>query len=138
RRQAEVGVDLIKLYVSLTPELLAAGIDEAHVHGLPAVAHLMATSWTRAAQNDIDGILHILPGSPELLPPGSIGELIESMERGTQFMIRWFELVDYESPAMQEAIRAVARNDLVLDPTLVFFDAMVRGDDPAVTESPTL
>lgn len=138
RRQAAAGVDMIKLYTSLTPDLVAAGIDEAHAHGLPAIAHLMATTWTHAAEMGIDGILHILPGSPELLPEDSVGELVESMRRGTQFMVRWFELVDYEAPAMREAIHSVARHDVVLDPTLAFFDALVRADDPAVTEAPDL
>lgn len=138
RRQADVGVDLIKLYVTLTPELLEAGIDEAHAQGLPAVAHLLATTWTQAAEAGIDGIVHIIPGSPALLPPDSVGALVESMRRGTQFMVRWFELADYESPAMREAIAAVAREDVILDPTLVFFDAMVRGDDPGVTDAPEL
>jgi imidazolonepropionase-like amidohydrolase len=134
RRQAEVGVDIVKLYTTLTPELLRAGIDEAHAHELQAVAHLMATTWTDAAEMGIDGIVHIIPGSPELLPEDSVPELVASMRRGTQFMFRWFELVDYESPAMEEAIAAVARNGVVLDPTLAFFDAMARADDPALTE----
>ena len=37
-RQAEAGVDWIKLYTSLSPDMVAAGIDEAHVRG---VNHLM-------------------------------------------------------------------------------------------------
>lgn len=138
RRQAAVGVDLIKLYTSLTPEMITAGIEEAHAHGLRAVGHLLATTWTEAAEAGIDGIVHIIPGSPRLLPPAARGELIESMRRGTQFMVRWFELADFDSAAMQQAIEALAREGVVLDPTLVFFDAMVRGDDPALTRSPAL
>jgi len=138
RRQVGVGVDMIKLYTSLTPELLQAGIGEAHAHELPAVGHVMATSWTQAAEMDIDGIVHVIPGSPGLLPADSAGALIESMRRGTQFVVRWFELVDDDAPVMEEAIRALARNDVILDPTLVFFDALVRGDEPAVTEAPEL
>jgi hypothetical protein len=138
RRQAKVGVDLIKLYVTLTPELIAAGIEEAHAHGLPAVGHLMATTWTEAAEAGIDGIVHIIPGSPHLLPADAAPVLLESMARGTQFMVKWFELADFDAPAMQEAIQALAHNAVILDPTLVFFDTMVRGDDAAVIGSPDL
>lgn len=138
RRQAAAGVDFIKLYVSLRPDLVAAGIDEAHAHGLPAVGHLMATTWTQAAEAGIDGIVHIIPGSPQLLPAAAVPELIESMSRGTQFMVRWFELADFDAPAMQEAIHALARHEIVLDPTLVFFDAMVRGDHAELTEAAEL
>ena len=53
-------------------------------------------------------------------------------------MVRWFELADLDAPVMREAAQALARNDVIVDPTLVFFDAMVRGDDPAVTGAPAL
>ncbi len=138
RRQAAVGVDMIKLYVTLTPELLAAGIQEAHAHGLQAVGHLMATTWTEAARLEIDGILHIIPGAFGLLPPDSVPELVASIHRGTQFMVRWFELVDLDAPVVVEMVEALARNGVVVDPTLVFFDVMVRGDDPAVIDAPEL
>lgn len=138
RRQAAKGVDMVKLYVTLTPELLQAGIDEAHRLNLMVVGHLLATTWTDAARMGIDGILHIIPGSPELLPSGSTEELIKSMHQGTQFMIRWFELVDLESPVIQEAIQALALAEVIVDPTLVFFDVMARGDDSSVTNHPDL
>ena len=50
RRQAAAGVDWIKLYTQLDRDELRAGIEEAHAHGLPAVAHLQRVSWTEAVE----------------------------------------------------------------------------------------
>ena len=55
RRQAMAGVDYVKLYFSLRPELVRAGIDEAHAQGIKAIGHLGVTSWTEAAEAGIDG-----------------------------------------------------------------------------------
>lgn len=61
-------MDYVKLYASLGPELIRAGVDEAHRRGVRAIAHLFVTSWTDAANAGIDGIVHITPGTPRLLP----------------------------------------------------------------------
>ncbi len=137
RRQAEAGVDLIKLYVTLTPELMAVGVDEAHRQGLPAVAHTMMTSWTEAARMGLDGIVHILPGSASLLPEDERAAFGREMA-GTQFMFTWFERVDLDSAEIREMLAALLENDVTVDPTLVMWETMMRGDDPTVIESPRL
>ncbi len=67
-RQADAGVDFIKLYAGLTPPLVKAGIDAAHARGLQAVGHLWLTDWKTAADLGIDGIVHALPLSDRQLP----------------------------------------------------------------------
>lgn len=138
REHAEAGVDMVKLYTSLGPDLLEAGIDEAHRQGVEAVAHLMFTTWTEAAEFGLDHVLHILPGSPELLPEERRSAFMSEMQRGTQFMYAWFELVDYDSPEIREMIGALADRGVSVDPTLVLFEGMVRGDDPFYTASQDL
>jgi imidazolonepropionase-like amidohydrolase len=137
RRQAAAGVDLIKLYAWLTPDLVGAGVEEAHTLGLPAVAHLMFTTWTDAARMGLDGIVHILGWSPKLLPAAARPAYQASMV-GTQFMYRWLELVDLDAPEMADAITAVGQRHMSFDPTLVVFERAVRGDDPSVTGAPAL
>ena len=51
RRQAAAGVDYIKLYVGLKPDLVKAAIDEAHSQGIKVIGHLYLTSWTDAAKS---------------------------------------------------------------------------------------
>ena len=138
RTDAEAGVDMAKLYVMLDPEMLKAAIDEAHAQGIETIAHLMTTSWTQAAELGIDNIVHIVPGSADLLPVDARAGYRESRMRGTQFMYEWFARVDLDGAEIAEMIEALVRNDVSIDPTLVMFEGMIRGDDPYYTDSEAL
>src|ERR671910_1015573 len=70
RNQAEAGVDFVKLYVGLPPNLVKAAIDEAHSRGIRVIGHLYLTSWTDAANLGIDALAHGVPVNPFLLPSG--------------------------------------------------------------------
>ncbi len=59
RMQCERGVDYIKLYVTLTPELFQAAVDEAHVQGKWVLAHLGQLSAQQAAEAGVDEIEHL-------------------------------------------------------------------------------
>jgi imidazolonepropionase-like amidohydrolase len=138
RRQVALGVDMVKLYAYLPPELIAAGVEEAHRQGVPAIAHVMFTTWTEAARLGLDGIVHIPGWAPRLLPAAQRAKYAAMMAGGSQFMFGWFELVDLEGAEMQQAINALASRRMHLDPTLVVFERAVRGDDTTVTRSPHL
>ncbi len=138
RRQVALGVDMVKLYAYLTPELIAAGVDEAHRLGVPAIAHVMLTTWTEAARLGLDGIVHVPGWSARLLPAGARAKYTTMMAGGSQFMYGWFELVELDGVEMQEAITALATRRMHLDPTLVVFERAVRGDDSTITRSPHL
>lgn len=128
RRQAAAGVDFIKLYSTLDSALTAAGIDEAHRLGLPAVAHLWLTSWTDAANAGIDGITHIIVSNASLLPEARRAEYLQSI-RGGQFMYDWFKHADFDGPEVRGMIDAVVRRRLTIDPTLVAFEWTVWQED---------
>ncbi len=129
RRQAEVGVDIIKLYASLKPELIAAGVEEAHEQGLQAVAHLQATTWTEGARLGLDSILHVLPGSPELLAPEDAEVVRREMKLGTRFFYRWFERVDFDSEPIRELVAALVEHETFVDPTSVLYESVFLGGD---------
>lgn len=137
RRQVAKGVDMVKLYAYLPPELVAAGVDEAHRLGVKAIAHVMMTTWTEAARLGLDGIVHVPGWSAALLPPSSRAAYTKMLAT-SQFMFNWFELVDLDGPEMGEAISAIASRRMHLDPTLVVFERAVRGDDTTITRSPLL
>ena len=130
RRQAAAGVDMIKLYAGLDPELLASGIDEARAQGLPAVGHLMTSTWTEGARLGLHSVLHIVPGSPALLPDTERAAY-EDERVGTISLATWFERADLDGPEMRAAIEALARHETWVDPTLAVFEATFFGDDPA-------
>lgn len=132
-RQAAAGVDYVKLYASLPAPLIRAGIDEAHKHGVRAIAHLFGTSWTDAANAGIDGIVHITPGSPTLLTAEARPRFMQRF-RGTQFMLEWFSFVDLQSREIKEMTAAMVAHQVFVDPTLVTFEAIAWGDSARILD----
>jgi imidazolonepropionase-like amidohydrolase len=137
RRQADAGVDFVKLYAGLTPDLVKAGIDAAHARGLKAVGHLWLTDWTTAATMGIDGIVHALPLSDLQLPAASRATFKKAIT-GTQVMYQWFEQVDLDGSEIREMARAMASHGVTFDPTLVAVESIFFGDDPALTAASAL
>src|SRR5262249_16776210 len=68
-RQADVGVDYIKVYANSTPPQTAAAIDEAHRRGLKVIGHLQETDWPTAIAEGIDAVTHGVSWSASALPP---------------------------------------------------------------------
>ena len=134
RVQAEAGVDYVKLYFFLPPQLARAAIDEAHLHGVQVIGHLARTSWTEAVHAGIDALTHIIPQNAALLPQGRREAFNEV--RGSQAVYRWFEDVDLESPEIDELIDAMIESDVELDPTLVAWEGWFWADDPENSEHP--
>jgi imidazolonepropionase-like amidohydrolase len=132
RNQAAAGVDYIKLYVGLPPNLLKAAIDEAHTQGIKVIGHLYMTSWTDAANLGIDALTHGVPVSPFLLSAKGEGggEREEFIENGLgpfdHFF--WLDLIDLNSTEVREMINALVENDVPVDPTLAIYEAMLQDD----------
>lgn len=135
-RQKEDGVDMVKLYTSLTPEMLKAGIDEAHANGIMVTAHLHTTSWTQAAELGIDNIVHIIPGNDECIDSSRKEEYRQAV--GTKAFYKWFELVDLESEEVKHMIRVLRKNKVAIDPTLMPFHAAFYGNTGEYQSNPAL
>src|ERR687891_206806 len=107
RNQAAAGVDYIKLYVGMKPELVKAAIVEAHSHRIKVIGHLYLTSWTDAANLGIDFLTHGVPVSPFLLP--------EDKQR------------DFNSTEIKDMIESLVQNQIPVDPTLSIYEAIFKG-----------
>jgi imidazolonepropionase-like amidohydrolase len=137
RNQIEAGVDYIKLYVGLTPELVKAAIHEAHSNEKKVIEHLYLTSWTDAANlgignnktavNHIDFLTHGIPVSPYLLSEANRQKFLEA-GGGPFNHFLWLDLVDLNGPEINEMVRAVANNSIPVDPTLDIYEAMIKGE----------
>lgn len=138
QRQKAAGVDWVKLYTSLSPELLEAGVAEAKRQGLRSVSHLHTTSWTEAARLGLDNIVHIIPGSSKLLPESNRAAYSKYEKLGAIAFYKWFELVDLDSPEITEMISALKKNKVSIDPTLVPFHAAFFGDQNIYQSNPNL
>jgi imidazolonepropionase-like amidohydrolase len=128
RHQAAAGVDYVKLYVGLPPNLVKAAIDEAHSQGLGVIGHLYMTSWTDAANLGIDALTHGVPVNPFLLPSGDRREQFLENGGGPFDHFLWLDLVDLNSTEIEEMVNALVENDIPVDPTLSIYEAMLKGD----------
>ena len=127
--QAKAGVDFVKLYVGLTPDLVEEAINKAHSHGIKVIGHLYLTSWTDASNMGIDYLTHGVPVNPHLLSD-SDREIFERNGGGGPFdHFHWLSLVDIDSGEIDEMINALVENGVYVDPTLSVYEAMVR-DNP--------
>lgn len=129
--QAQGRARYIKLYESLSEADLIEGIAEARRHGLPVIAHLSDVSWTRAAELGVDALVHMMPVSPDLLPPDRREAYVASRRQGAFAFFEWYEAVDLDAPEIETMIRTLAREQVHVDATLVAFEAAFRGDDAA-------
>ena len=108
REHAAAGVDAIKLYDGLTPELLTAAVDEGHKHGLFVTAHLVKTAAEEAAPAGVNGIEHL-----------------------SRCDVAWRDATEEEDDAL---IDLLLEHNVALDPTLVVWDRLGRILDHAFVE----
>jgi imidazolonepropionase-like amidohydrolase len=125
RNQAANGVDYIKLYVGLTPELVKAAIDEAHFNGIKVIGHLYLTSWTDAANLGIDSLTHGVPVSPFLLSEANQQKFLEAGDHPFNHLL-WLDLVHLNGPEISEMIKALVSNNIPVDPTLNIYEAIIN------------
>ena len=136
RRQVAAGVDFIKLYISLPPELVCAGIEEAQANNIKALGHLSVTSWTEAGKCKIDGLVHAIPSSASLLPAAQRAEYAKFTD--TRALYQWPARVDLNGVEIDEMITVLVEQRIPVDPTLVVFEAVFWGDDSSYSDHPEL
>jgi imidazolonepropionase-like amidohydrolase len=132
RTQAAVGVDYVKLYVGLTPELVQAAINEAHSNGIKVIGHLYLTSWTDAANLGIDALTHGVPVSPFLLSEANQQRFLEAGDHPFNHFL-WLDLVDLNGDEIREMINALVNNNIPVDPTLDIYSHDKRGTSEPIS-----
>lgn len=134
RWQAAAGVDFIKVYASMRPELVKIAIDEAHAHKLPVIGHLGRTTWTQAAELGIDAVTHAAPWSPDYLSEADR----EGYNQTLFGRAYWIEHLDLASPAVTGMADALAKHEISVDPTLIAMHTKFFGNDPRWLQHPQL
>jgi len=130
RDQASAGVDYIKLYSRLPPDVVRAGVEEAHAQDLPVIGHLQATTWTDGLDAGIDHLTHAAPWTEEMLSPSGIRQYRAASASASSMRTRidWLEVLDPDGPEVGAVIAALIEHDIFLDPTLVAFDTKFSYD----------
>lgn len=131
RALKEQGVDLLKAYFLLDPEVLAAVVAEARVQGLPVTGHIgVRTSWRQAIEAGISGFNHIrvwrdfLP--PEIQADGRDMSLDGGRNPVGRMQADWRK-IDPASPEVMSLLELMAETETALDPTL-FIQEIDDGD----------
>jgi imidazolonepropionase-like amidohydrolase len=131
RKQARAGVDCVKAYSGIGPELLRAIVHEAHANHLAVLGHLSATTWKEAIDLGIDGIEHAAPWTNDLLG--------RNLEGGGLFgRVEWLERIDASSPQVQALIADLARRRVPVDLTLIAMNTKLFGDSNRWQHNPDL
>lgn len=118
----EQGVDLLKLYFLLDPDVARAILAEAERQGLPVTGHIgVRTSLREAVEAGIEGFSHIrvwrdfLP--LEMQPQGE-NETLDSGRNPIARMQADWSLIDPEGAGVGDLLRLMASRGVALDPTL--------------------
>lgn len=126
------GVDFLKAYFQLDPNVLAAVVAEAKVQGLPVTGHIgVRTSWREAMDAGIAGFNHIRIWKdflPEELQVDGRNESLDSRVNLIGRMQLDWRLIDPEGPEASALIDKLAATGTAIDPTLYvqYFDESAR------------
>ena len=136
-KQANAGVDFVKLYTQMPPDLVRVGILEAHARGVKVIGHLGRTTWLEAVDSGIDALTHSgFFGMASSVVDSSRRESFEGFYLPTEYgqfdpslFSDWAEAVTDSDEAARELGRLLSDAGVVVDPNLVLLEAMIRGED---------
>ena len=135
---AVTGVDYVKTYTRITPDLLRAIVDEAQTFGLRVTAHLGLTDAVTAGDMGVRAIEH-LSGVPEAVLTNN-ASLYAAHREGffpgwTAFEKAWAGL---DSAAMARVAEQLVADRVTIVPTLVLHETLSRLDDPMIMQDSAL
>jgi imidazolonepropionase-like amidohydrolase len=116
RRWASLGVDWIKIYRHIQPDIAQAVIDEAHGQGLRVTGHLCSLTFREAAAMGIDRIEHGLIAASDFDDQKVVGECPGGS-------VARIEALDPGGAEVQKLIRFLVEQDVTLTSTLAIIES---------------
>jgi imidazolonepropionase-like amidohydrolase len=111
------GVDVIKVYNSITEPVLTAIIRTAHRRDIPVTGHVpRSITMTRAVELGMDGLEHIRVTGRELMPLEEANK-IDFLPLVRREALLW-QRFDLDSARMKKLVSFLAEQKVFLDPTL--------------------
>lgn len=127
RRQASTGVDFVKFYSGLPPDVVAALVDEATATGIPVVGHAGATTWLEAVEAGTSMLVHSGWGTP-------MDEIVNLSDPAGATDAEWY--AGYaDAPngaAFQGLVSAIVERGVFVVPTLAITQAAGLGKDASL------
>jgi hypothetical protein len=127
RRQASSGVDFVKFYSGLPPNLVAALVDEATAAGIPVVGHTGATTWREAVEAGTSMLVHSGWGTP-------MDEIVNLPDPASATDAEWYAgYADApDGVAFQGLVSAIVEHRVFVVPTLSITQAAGLGKDASL------
>jgi imidazolonepropionase-like amidohydrolase len=123
RHLAAQGVDCVKIYNHVPPDVLAAMIAVARELGLPVIGHVpRRMSMLQAIEAGMSCLEHIRITGSDFLPPEQAAQL--DMLPVSEREPRLWELIEPDEPWVDALIGALVSRDVTLDPTLLIDDVI--------------
>jgi len=133
-QHAVAGVDYLKVYTKITPNLLRPLIDEAEKLRLPVAAHLGKTDALTAARAGVVSIEHMAGVVQAATGDPAYANAHNNFLTGwTTEEKGWAGL---DSSAIARTARALAQTKVAIVPTLVVHDMLARLDNPILLTRP--
>lgn len=127
RKMKAAGLWGVKFYTSMNPAWIAPAAAEAHRLGLQVLGHVPATMRPLdAVKAGYDEITHINFVAMQAMPK----EVVDKSNTAARLEgpAKYFKDVDLNGPEMRSFIAELARRKIVVDPTLVTFEASFLSD----------
>ena len=134
-RQAELGVDGIKLYYKLSPRIAEAIIERAAEHGLPTAGHIgLLIGGVQGARMGINTIEHLVSFMRDLFP-SFIHPIVTLMIKGgfldnpSKWLDKLFNIwrkIDPENKNIKRIAADFRETGAVFNPTIVALERMTR------------
>ncbi len=124
RAQARSGVDFIKFYSGVAPDLAASITDEAAELGIPVIAHAGATTWEQAADAGVSMLVHSGWSTP-------MDELVDLADPAVATDAEWYaSYADAPASArFRQLSRRLVASGVTVVPTLAITQAGGLGRD---------
>lgn len=121
-------IDGVKVYTRITEEQLKVVLEVAHAAGLRVTGHLGSITVKRALELGIDRLEHGIFAMSDLTPSQ------EMTPRAMSDRDRILGTADLDSPEMSALIAQIAKQRVVIDPTIVIFQSQLPDVEPVTPD----
>jgi imidazolonepropionase-like amidohydrolase len=128
-READAGVDFVKVYAWMTPEVLAAVVEASHRRGLRVAGHVGHLVTAReAVRLGVDALEHVRVGRELLDEAGTAAwHALPRRPRDEMSDTRPWRFVDPDGAAVDELLGYLVEHGTWLTPTLAVHEVIAGG-----------